>query len=176
MKLEKILDKIKAAIYLAAGLAILIWNVALLDSIALLVGGAMLLYAAEGIAVRLATGRAQRHPIGFVDEIVLLLLAVLTLLVRDDLNKVCVIWAIWAILRERGEIAVVLFRYRRRSVGVISLVESVVVIALSFLLVLTPEEHVHSHVIILGIEMILEVLFPLLDGAENRREERKNRE
>lgn len=164
MKLERFLEFVKAGLYLAAGAAILILNDALTDYIAIMVGSVMFLYAAEGIAVRLLTRQASRHILGFIDEIVLLLLAVLLLLVRSDLEKVCVIWAIWAILREGEEIAMVLKKYRKRSVWIISLIESLILIGLSFFLVLSPAEHVHAHIIVLGIEMILEVVFPLLDG------------
>lgn len=171
MKIERILEGVKIAVYLAAGIVILIFNEALMDYIGPLVGGVMLLYALEGIAVRIGTGQAEKHLLGFIDEVILLLLAVLVILVRDNLEKTCVIWAIWSILREGEEIAVVLKKYKRRSVWIISLVESVVVIGLSSFLVLAPMEHAHSHIIILGIEMILEVVFPLLDGQPQISEE-----
>lgn len=164
MQYENLLEKGKIALYILAGIAILIWNETLQNYIALLVGSVMLFYAAEGIVLRIASGQAREHVLGFIDEVILLLLAILMFFVRGNLDKVCVIWAIWSILREGEEMAVVLKKYRRKSVWIISLAESVIVIGLSSFLVLDPAVHVRSHIIILGIEMILEVLFPLLDG------------
>ena len=61
------------------------------------------------------------------------------------------------------EITEDLHRIAHKGPGFISIVESIVIIVLSVSMIMNPtEHHAHVHVILLGIELILEVAFPYL--------------
>ena len=56
----------------------------------------------------------------------------------------------------------------------ISFIESVVVIILSIEMIVDPvEHHAHIHIILLGIELILEVIFPIFYGFLDKQIEKK---
>ena len=83
--------------------------------------------------------------------------------VNDDLVKVCVIWGTWSILREAFEFAENSESLMHKGPGLCSMIESIVVIVLSITMIAHPSEHhAHVHIFLLGIELILEVVFPLL--------------
>ena len=49
-------------------------------------------------------------------------------------------------------------------IAIINVIESIVLIVFSILLIFSPtEHHAHVHIILLGIELMLEVIFPVLD-------------
>ena len=48
--------------------------------------------------------------------------------------------------------------------SIVNIIESIVVIVFSVMLIFSPtEHHAHFHIILLGIELILEVVFPVID-------------
>ena len=90
-------------------------------------------------------------------------------LVSRDIIKVCLIWGVWSILRESKEMAEAIENIVKNRLGILNVIESVIVIILSFLLILEPnEEHVRLHVILLGIELITVVVFFFLELLRDR--------
>ncbi|MBP5153480.1 MAG: hypothetical protein ILP12_00520 [Lachnospiraceae bacterium] len=151
------------AVFVLAGILVLVFHEAMMGGIAWMVGGVMLLYAVNGVLRWLARKDPAKRFLELMDMLILVVLAVVVFAVHSDFTRVCVIWAIWSILREGYEVADVLERYRQRAVRIVDYAESAVVVVLSVMLVLSPAEHAHAHVILLGIELILEVVFPLTD-------------
>ncbi len=154
---------VKYAFFILAGIGILVFNTALMGYIPWMVAAVMAVYGLLGILEWLRMPPKERHWLELIDDTVLLVMAGLMLIVRDDFGKCCVIWAVWSILREGAEVSEVLERYGSRTVVIVDLAESLIVVILSVLLVIDPEEHAHSHVILLGIEMLLEAFFPMAD-------------
>ena len=77
---------------------------------------------------------------------------------------ICVIWAVWSICREGEELAEDMERFKEHIPAYLNVVESIVVLILSFMLIANPHpEHAISHIILLGFELILGVLFPHID-------------
>ncbi len=89
---------------------------------------------------------------------------------EDELVITCTIWAIWSILREGEEIYKKIVRHVHNvPVIVLNAIESVAVVVLSLeLLMEAGVHHVHMHVLLLGAELILEAVWPLLNEACNR--------
>ncbi len=164
----KIWELIKTAIYLITGTAIIIFSDNVMPYISFFVGSIMVVYAVENIIL------TAMHKTFFYEEgelfegVILLLFAFILLFAgNENIEKICTVWAVWSILREtkdfKDSLHKVLYRHSK-PVNVIHCAESAFVIYLSTVMLLTPSlEHAHTHVILLGIELILEVLFPIAD-------------
>ena len=160
MKTYKI---IKTIIYLIAGILVLIFNEPIMEYLAFVVGAAVLAYGLDGII----KGIIKKELFGensLLFALVNILIGIALFLVHDTLISICIIWAVWSILREGVELTECLHKIMHKKVGFINMIESIVVIVFSFTMILNPSHHhAHTHVIILGIELMLEVLFPHIE-------------
>ena len=150
----------KATLYIAVAILILIFHEKIMPSVAFLVGGVILAYALEELIFLIA----EKKFADMAESIIQIVLAVLLFLAHDDIVKVCVIWGVWSVIREGREMAHALPRIRKHLLASVDIVESIVVIVLSATMILEPgEHHAHIHVILLAIELILEIAFPILE-------------
>ena len=109
----------------------------------------------------------------FINQLITTLLGLILLFKprgENDLVILSIFWSVWAIMRESEEICEKVFNnLNNKIVSFFNFAESVVVIFFSIMLILNPTEyHLHLHIILLGIELILEVLFPLLNYIETK--------
>lgn len=94
--------------------------------------------------------------------------------IREVYSTVCIIWAVWSICREGQELAEDLERFKEHIPAYLNVIESITVLVLSFMLIANPHpEHAKLHLILLGFELILGVLFPHADYFFIRRHEKK---
>ena len=154
----------KTIIFATLGILILIFNHPAMEFLNFVVGGAILLYAIYAIGNSIFNKDMIHNDHGLIEGLILLIFATLIMFVVDgDLVKICLIWATWSILREAKEITEDLHRICHKGPGFLSIIESLVVIFMSITMIMNPtEHHAHVHVILLGIELILEVTFPYL--------------
>ena len=94
---------------------------------------------------------------------------------------VCVSWAIWSILREARELVEATEELKDNKiitckiVAVVNLLESLTVIALSLTMLIEPgEHHAKIHLYLLAVELFTKVLFPIINYAAERIEEKKH--
>lgn len=160
----------KTAIYPIVGILIIVFSKFAMQHVVALVGITMSVYAIETVIVSVYKKAVLKENNELFEGLILALLAAVLLLTDgNDLEKVCVIWAIWSILRETEEIKECLFHnfYKRvilpaRIVNYAHCLESATVIVLSVLMLLSPSEKTaHAHVILLGLELIFEIAFPI---------------
>jgi len=174
----KPLQIIKTVLYVLGGIAVLILNNVIMESefVGILVGIVIALYAADVIILSVAE-KTMLGENGLFIALSHLLLAVVMFVVSNDIVKVCLVWAVWSILREGKELSECAHRLYHKKPALISAIESVVIIIFSFTMILEPgEHHAHVHVIILGIELILEVFFPIANKfLDDLIEKRKNK-
>ena len=139
----------------------------LLPYVAYLVGGTMLLFGLDSFAHLLLAADARGLRSKILEVIILFVIGIVIMIAgHDDLVVACVIWGVWAIEREGMEIAEKVFGAQNPVVALVNFAESVVLIVLSVSMILHPTlHHAHVHVLILGIEYLLEILFPFLDRA-----------
>ena len=150
----------KATLYIAVAILILIFHEKIMPSVAFLVGGVILAYALEELIFLIA----EKKFADMAESIIQIVLAILLFLAHDDIVKVCVIWGVWSVIREGREMAHALPRIRKHFLASVNVAESIVVIVLSATMILEPgEHHAHIHVILLAIELILEIVFPILE-------------
>ena len=160
------LKLIKTVLYLIAGIGVLVFNESIMADeathVGLLVGAVVLLYALDIIVLGIEKRTLFEEEGGLFTALTNLLLAIILFIVTKDIISVCLVWAVWSILREGKELTECFIRLRHGRPALVSAIESVVVIIFSFTMILTPgEHHAHVHVILLGIELILEVVFPI---------------
>lgn len=179
---------LKLIVYFIAGCLIMAFSEQVMEYVVILVGAVMTVYAIETIIVSIFKKTVLHEDNELFEGLILILLAIVLLFTdKNNLEKVCVIWAIWSILRETEEIKECLHDNFHRNppkftkvFHYIHCVESAIVIVLSLAMLLSPtEKTAHTHVILLGLELILEVAFPLMNTiAEKicRRTEHKNTE
>lgn len=174
----KTIQIIKNITYLVLGILIIIFNRFCLSNIVLVIGGIMLLNAAEDITTWSIKGYAKEGT-RFFDALILLILALVLFLVRDDFEKCMIIFGAWMILGEGREITDCVMVLKNNKYALLDVAESIGVIIMSILLILNPtEHHAHIHVFILGAELLAEVAFyymyQYLDKKSNKAKEIEN--
>lgn len=163
---------VKAVLYICAAIAIFILHARVMPYVGYVVGGVILIWSLDEIVERWHEKRFAMLSIPLVQIVI----AVLLCLASKDIVKVCVIWGVWSVIRESREMTHALDRLAYKKSGLINTIESVVVIVMSALMILEPgEHHAHVHIVLLGIELILEILFPLSNEFFDRYAEKKGK-
>lgn len=170
----------RVILYVATAVLIFIFPDFFALHAAFTVGGVMIIFGLdELIGAALKKEALRTHP-ALLNSVIAILGGILMMVFlhrtgdHDELIKICVIWAIWSISQEVFEFFGVIDTWKENKIGIISAVESVIVIFLSVLLVIDPEEHYRMHITILGIELILKFTFPLLYMLTRRITEKRS--
>jgi len=181
---------IKLFIFVVAGILIFVFNKQLMSSSGAilngLVGTVMFYYGIEGILIPVFTKKVKKEALRVLNGSINILFAVIMIFVlegnTEELRIVCVLWAVWSIMREGQEIVEKVFnRIKRHPVtSIINLLESLTIIFFSIEMIIakTPHElehHAHVHLILLGVELIIEVLWEYFDELEERYIKKRNR-
>ena len=149
----------KAALYIAAAIVILIFHEEVMPYVGYLVGGVIVAYGLEEayFAIREKEWRELS------EAVLQLFFAGLLFVTAENIVSVCIIWGSWSIVRELREMTGAILRIRKDLSGIVNILESLVVMVLSTMMILEPtEHHAHTHVILLAIELILEIVFPVV--------------
>ena len=165
---------IKTIAFIIFGILVLVFCNTLTNNAYFLVGGLMLMYGIEDIIVKIVEKEFTRDVPKVANDFLIILLGVITLFLgsEEHFKSFCIIWATWAILREAWEVEEVLLHLKNKVIAIISIIESIVVIYICVTFIFEPSiEHVHIHVIVLGIELMLEVLFPLFSELLDHKKE-----
>ncbi len=188
MKTYKI---IRTIIYIALGVLTFIFNEQLVQEeqyvLNYLVGGAMLLFSFETVIILLVSKEFKHQTLKFVTQLLTLILGIILLTAingnPEQVTITCVVWAVWGILREAEEICDNVIENFKTSkiVSILNLIESLILIGFSIALLIEPgAHHARTHVILLGIELILAVIWPHLNVLESKiitkRKEKKQNE
>lgn len=163
--MPKAFEWIKAAIYISAAILIFIFHETVMPGVAFLVGAVILAYAVEEFWLLIR----ERKYADLAGSLIQFVLAILLFIVHEEIVSVCIIWGVWSIIREGREMTHALAHIRVHRLALLNIAESVVVAFLSATMILEPgHHHAHTHVILLGIELILEILFPLAEEGLDR--------
>ncbi len=183
MKMGKIYKFTKLILFVLMGIAILVLNERIMsnDGAILngLVGAIIAIYGLEGVLLPIATKKVKAEKIemfgGGVDILIAIIMIFFLEKHVEELRIVCVLWSLWSIMREGEEIfdkGFVGFK-NHPITSAINIAESVVVIVFSIMLIIAKdvhelEHHAHAHVILLGIELIIEVIWVYVGEFEAR--------
>ena len=182
MKMSKAYKFIKFSLFVIAGVLILVFNKTIMehsDILNILVGSIIAIYGLEGVLLPILTKKLRAEKIEVLNGAVNILIAIIMIFLlegnNDELRILCVLWSLWSIMREGVEV------FDKGFVGIknhpitstINIAESVVVIIFSVELICAKnlhelEHHAHAHVILLGIELIIEVVWVYLGEFEAR--------
>lgn len=184
----KIYGVIRTVMYwaLAALVLIFVSAVAEIEVLRYFIGGLLIFYGVEEI---IYTAFKTKKHYSFHSlywnafEIVIgltLILFVETGDVEVTYAVVCVCWAMWSILRETRELVEVTEELKEnklipcRIVAIVSMIESLTVIALSLTMIIEPgEHHAKIHLYLLAVELFTKVLFPIIYRVVERMKEKK---
>lgn len=152
--------------FVIAAILLLVFNEFFLHNLRWFIGGLIVLYGSLGI---LALALEKVKPIleghGFLFYAVEILLGLTTLCFITEYSTVCVIWAVWSVLRESVELQEIVEGELHPTLAVVSGIESVAVIVLSVMLMIEPGEHhamIHSY--LLCVELVLTAVIPLINS------------
>ena len=160
----KIWQIIKAVLYLVLATFIFVFNNDVMPYVGILVGGVVCLYSLEELIVLVCKDAILKDTYHLFDGIVQLFIGIILFIVSSDIVKVCLVWGVWSILRESKEMSEAIDNLALRKYNIISVLESVIIIVLSFLIIIEPNaEHAHLHVLLLGAELVIVVLFYFID-------------
>lgn len=152
---------VKTAIYALAGILVLIFNNQLMGYVGYLVGSTVMLFGVNIVIISLLEKKYFGNESIFFGAIMHFIIGAILFIVAGDIVKICVVWAVWSILREEKELTQAVSRLMQKKPGLINAAESVLIMVFSLIMVVNPSErHAHFHVYLLGIELILEVMFP----------------
>lgn len=103
----------------------------------------------------------ENKPLVLCESIVQIILGVCTIILFKEISTICIIWAVWAIMREGEEIAECYELFKEKLPCLLNFGESVVAIIFSITLIMEPgEHHAKIHMILLIVELMSAVIFP----------------
>ena len=188
MKIHRL---IKMVLLIAAGVLLFVFAKSLVyDGKGLLlngiVGSVIALYGIEGILYPILTKQAKKLRVSIMTGVINLFLASIMIFFLEnhpeELHVTCILWSVWSIMRESEEIFEKCFDHWKKHpiTSLINLTESIVVIVFSMLLIIARDEeelleHTFAHVILLGVELIIEVIWEYLGDIEFKALERAKR-
>ena len=151
-----------------------------------IVGVVIAFYGIEGILYPILTKQVKKERIMLMSGIINLFVAGIMIFLLenhpDELHVTCILWSLWSIMRESEEIFEKCFDHWKKHpiTSLINLVESIVVIVFSILLIIARDqeellEHTFAHVVLLGVELIIEVLWEYVGEYEAKLLERAKR-
>ena len=156
---------IKTAVYLILSVITFIFRYELVERLNYFIGALMIIYGAEEFLFEMMFygkdfWKREKLFLGFVE----LIFGIFLVCAPIDIESTCVVWASWAIIRESYEIRELFVTVKRKVLSVVSGIESVLVIVLSFILILEAgARHAIIHTYLLLAELVLTPLIPLFD-------------
>lgn len=181
MSLPKFYKLSKLILFVVMGVLVLIFNKAIMHEEGALINGivgvVIAIYGLEGVVLPIATKKWREEKLDILNGAINLLIAITMIFLLEghphELRVVCVIWSIWSIMREGEEIVEKGFEEIKEHpiTSAVNFAESVVVIVFSVMLICARdfhelEHHAHTHVILLGIELIIEVIWVYVGDFE----------
>ena len=165
----KVFDIIKSLVYIVLLVLVLFIYKNVGYNANYVVGATMIIHSVFGILdYFINKGRKQIIPKLIYDISILTLGIVLLFLGGSDyLVLICIMWAIWSIVREANEILTYVFAENEHIVlKILGFIESIVSTTFAVLLLIHPTlEHLEIHYILLVIEFATTAIFPIINKA-----------
>ena len=153
----KVYQIIKTFFYLALAVSLIVMKETWLAQHRYLIGGLMCLYGLEGLVISIIQKEWLKYH--FYQGMIETFLGVVTIIFVDDFETICIMWGVWSIIRESGEIQDAVVSMVNKGPGLISLILSIVVLLFSAKIIIDPtEEVVLTHFTLLAIELIATAL------------------
>lgn len=157
--MKKTLDLLKPIIYIITGLLIIIFSKQIVDYLPYVVGSIMIFVNIEAILVDILE-KDYEH-IGYKIGIIILGIIIMTASLHD-FEAICIIWATISIINGGRSLIKSAVNIKKSKLNIINLFLAILSIVLSIFLIIDPLEHVTTHIILLGIEILLDGLRVIL--------------
>ena len=156
---------IKLTVYLTIGVLLGVFHVFMVEHLKYTLSIIILLYGLEALSFAIYYHRKKCYlEHRFYWGLVEVLLGIVTLTSIEDFNTVCIVWAIWAILRESWEIKEAVSNFSNLIPSLIELVTGLVNIVFSVLLIIHPgEHHATIHLFLLIVELAIASILPIIN-------------
>jgi uncharacterized membrane protein HdeD (DUF308 family) len=152
--MKKTLDLIKPIVYIITGILIIIFSKQIVEYLPYVVGSIMILVNIEAIVVD-SIEKDYEH-FGYKLGIIVLGIVIMTA-AFDDFEAICIIWATISIINGgRSLIKSIIDIKKATVINIIGVLLALLSIVLSIFLIVDPLEHVTSHIVLLGLEIILD--------------------
>ena len=153
---------IKTVLNTILGILIIVFHEFCLENLPYVVGLVILSYGLEDVISWGLKGIVHEESTFFEGVILLILSFVMIFLVKDNFTVCVVIWGVWNLIREGREINESVKLLAEKKPGLLSIMESLIIIVLSTELIIEPVvHHAHVHIFLLGVELLFEALFPV---------------
>lgn len=162
----------KIIVYFIVGVAAIALNKVIIEKnlLYLLVGLSTLVLAIEGLFYDIFTRSYKTDHNHIGTELFKIALSMVVLFVlKDNLDMICICWAILVVLASTKTLNKAISHMTNKEPFVFSMLFSIAQLVLSVILITNPEEHAPLHVIILGIEFIIEALRYIVNYIYRRR-------
>lgn len=155
----------KLASFIVGAILILIFREFFVEYLRWFIGGLIVLYGLLGmLGIALEKVKPIYDGEGFLFNAVEILIGLTVLIFVKEYSTVCIIWAVWSILRESVELKEIVDGELHMSLAIVSGLESIAIIVLSVMLITEPGHH-HAliHTYLLCVELILTASIPMLN-------------
>ena len=157
----RIWKKIKIALYILISVSIALFMGFYTENLHYFIGSIINLYAIEMVCLSLKDHKLDLNK--FLQGALEIILGTTITFFLVDFEAVCIVWAVWALLRESREISEHIELIKEKEFAYVSLLESFISIAFAISLLLNPtEHHVSLHMYLLIVEMTSTVTFPII--------------
>jgi len=175
--MRQILRINKMIFYIPIGIIIIIFRQNLINYLSLIVGIPLLIISLEGLIYEIASKNFKNEHNRLGEEIVKFILSCVIIFVfNNDVEMISVIWGIIAILQALKELSKAIYEINtnKNKLYIFLLIQTTTQIVLAILLIIEPKEHVDLHLILLGVEFLLESLRILLTFVNNKKKKIEN--
>lgn len=171
----KVFDIIKSLVYIVLLVLVLFIYKNVGYNANYVVGATMIIHSVFGILdFFIQRGKRQIIP-KLVYDISILSIGITLLFFggSDYLVLICLVWAIWSIIRELNEILTYIFTENEHIVlKILGSIESVVSTTFAIFLIIHPTiEHLEIHYLLLVIEFATTAIFPIINKVIQKRKE-----
>ena len=166
----KIYYYIKFIVFFALAVLLCFYHLEAIDNLRYIVSSLMIFFGLESMVLSIIRNKKDFYrDIWFAFGGAELLVGLTLLFGVEEFVAICVTWAVWTILRETIDLHEIAKGDIKGVTAIISGIESIVAIAFSILLIVTPSTyHAHTHVILLIVELIVTVLTPIIPELGGR--------
>lgn len=174
----KIINYVKTLIFGITGILILLFSKKILgdsgEHLYVLVASSMILFAL-GLVAEIFQEKKDKNLFLILRASILALLGLFVLIplkhISDSIKTICYVWAIWSLIREGIQTYLnVRKNYKEIPItSILGIIESIILVIFSILLLVEPGlHHAYSHVLLLGVEFVLEGAWTNIASGEKQ--------
>ena len=162
----KLYKYIKLVLFVAFSALIIVFADSLLDNLHYFIPALMMAFGLEDVLITVFEKKKECFKeFPFLYGLLEMLIGVIAIIFVRDFENICIIWAIWSMIRELLELYEIFNGEIKGAMAIISFIESLVVMVFSILLIITPtEHHAKTHIYLLIAELIITAFSPVFES------------